>query len=90
MGEIFALAFSTAGLTRYVSLTEFVITPPSSSGTNAMAKYMMNNLIIPQNEGIGRGILAQVPWHKHGTNDFGATRPFLNFPTQKSSPSLSE
>lgn len=26
----------------------------------------MNNLIIPQNEGIGKGILAQVPWHKHG------------------------
>ena len=26
----------------------------------------MNNLIIPQNEGVGKGILAQVPWHKHG------------------------
>ena len=37
-----------------------------SSGTNAMAKYMMNNLVIPQNDGIGKGILAQVPWHKHG------------------------
>ena len=41
-----------------------------SSGTNAMAKYMMNNLIIPQNEGIGKGILAQVPWHKHGESKF--------------------
>lgn len=32
-----------------------------------MAKYMTSNLIIPQNQGVGRGVLAQVPWHKHGT-----------------------
>ena len=36
-------------------------------GTNAMSKYMMENLIIPENHGVGNGILANVPWHKHGT-----------------------
>ena len=34
-------------------------------GTNAMAKYMFQNLIIPDNPTQG-GILANVPWHKHG------------------------
>jgi hypothetical protein len=42
------------------------ITGQHNCGTNAMAKYMMENLIIPQNKGVGNGILANVPWHKHG------------------------
>ena len=42
------------------------------SGTNAMGKYLMNNLVIPENEGIGHGILAQVPWHKHGMCWYGS------------------
>lgn len=35
-------------------------------GTNAMAKYMMQNLVIPDNPSPTGGILANVPWHKHG------------------------
>jgi len=35
-------------------------------GTNAMAKYMRQNLIIPPNPHPTKGILANVPWHKHG------------------------
>jgi hypothetical protein len=36
-----------------------------NSGTNALTRYMQQNLIVPENELYG-GVLANVPWHKHG------------------------
>jgi hypothetical protein len=36
-----------------------------NSGTNALTRYMQQNLVVPENEHFG-GVLANVPWHKHG------------------------
>ena len=38
-----------------------------NTGTNAMAQYFFQNLAMPDNPKLG--ILANVPWHKHGVSD---------------------
>jgi hypothetical protein len=39
-----------------------------NTGTNALAKYFWDNLRIPENP--NTGMLANVPWHKHGWVSF--------------------